>query len=96
MQVPAFATEAEEAQWWFEHQDDITAAFIQAGERGELGDGSVARIMREQDAREGSTVSTTPDLDAEDFLRAQELAHARGLQYQSCLKSLIHDALEAE
>ena len=38
-------------KWWFEHQDEVTDAFLEAAEQGELGHGTVARIIREQAAR---------------------------------------------
>jgi uncharacterized protein len=43
LRVPKFATEAEEAQWWYDHREDLTKAFEDAVARGDLHSGSVAR-----------------------------------------------------
>ena len=91
--IPAFTTEAEEAQWWYDHRDELAKAFEDAAARGELHSGTAARIARE---RAGSTPTTMIQLAPEDILRAHSLAARRGLRYQTYLKMLIHDALEAE
>ena len=85
LKVPKFENEAEEAQWWYDHRDDLTKAFEDAAARGELHRGSAARLA-----------SATIGLDPEDISRAQALAAKRGLRYQTYLKMLLHDALEAE
>ena len=33
-EVPRFLSESEEAQWWFDHQDDLASAFAGAAEDG--------------------------------------------------------------
>jgi hypothetical protein len=34
LRTPRFANEAEEAQWWFDHRDELTGAFEDAAARG--------------------------------------------------------------
>ncbi len=94
LRIPKFASEAEEAQWWYDHRDELTKAFEDAAARGELHAGSAARLAREQSAR--ITPTTTIQLDPEDVSRARTLAAKRGLRYQTYLKMLVHEALEAE
>jgi hypothetical protein len=48
--IPAFANEAEEAQWWFDHRKETAADMLKASREGRLGPGSVAR--RAQKLRE--------------------------------------------
>jgi len=48
--VPAFATEAEEADWWFDHREETGRALVAASREGRLGPGSLAR--RTQKLRE--------------------------------------------
>jgi len=47
MIVPKFETEAEEAKWWFDHQDALDREFALAAAEGRLGRGTVARRMHE-------------------------------------------------
>lgn len=94
LKVPKFATEAEEAQWWYDHREELAQAFADAAARGELHRGSAARLARERAA--GTTPTTTIRLDPEDISRARELAAKRGLRYQTYLKMLLHEALAAE
>ena len=94
LKIPKFATEAEEAQWWYDHRNELTKAFEDAAARGELHASSAARLAQEQTA--GITPATTIQLDPEDVSRARTLAAKRGLRYQTYLKMLVHEALEAE
>jgi proline dehydrogenase len=48
--IPQFTSEAEEAQWWFDHRQELAQAFQDAADKGQLHSGSVARIARERAA----------------------------------------------
>jgi hypothetical protein len=63
LKIPKFASEAEEAQWWYDHRDELTKAFEDAAARGELRTGSAARLARGQSA--GITPATAVQLDPE-------------------------------
>ena len=94
--IPAFTSEAEEAEWWFTHRAKLAQAFHQAAEKCELRTSSAARMARERTAAAGSTPTTTIRLDPEDIARAKSLAAKRGLRYQTYLKMLLHEALQSE
>ena len=94
LKVPKFARESEEAQWWFDHRDEVAKAFKEAAREGKLQRGSVATLARNENA--GVTPTTTIRLDPGDISRASALAAQRGLRYQTYLKMLVHEALEAE
>ena len=97
LKLPKFASEAEEAQWWFDHRDDeVAKAFEDAAAEGKLLTGSVASLAREENAAAGVTPATTIRLDPDDISRARALAAQLGLRYQTYLKMLVHDALAAE
>ena len=86
--VPKFASEAEEAKWWFEHQDFMLEEFKRADSEGRLGVGTAKRRAQ--------TPTTTIRLDPTDISKARVVAAKRGLKYQTYLKMLIHEALEKE
>jgi hypothetical protein len=46
--IPKFATEAEEAKWWFDHREDISDDIIAASRAGRLSEGIKARWQRRQ------------------------------------------------
>jgi hypothetical protein len=60
--TPESTSEAEEAQWWFEHRHELAGAFQDAADKGQLRIGSAARIARER-AATGSTLTTSIHLD---------------------------------
>jgi predicted DNA binding CopG/RHH family protein len=95
-QIPKFTSEAEEAEWWFDHRQELAHAFQGAADQGRLHTGSAARIARERAATAGSTPTTTIRLDPDDISRARKLAAKRGLRYQTYLKMLLHEALKSE
>jgi predicted DNA binding CopG/RHH family protein len=86
--LPDFKSEAEEAKWWFDNQDELDKDFAQADAEGRLLRGSAARI--------GSLPTTTIRLDPADIELARTQAEKRGLKYQTYLKMVIHEALLKE
>ena len=88
--MPAFATEKEEAQWWYEQQDRLTEQAQAAAERGEL------RLRRLAPPPASPAKNITIRVPEQDLVRARELAAKRGLRYQTYLKMLLHEALDAE
>lgn len=88
IKTPKFASEADEARWWADHQDDIAKAFEKAAAERRLGRGTVAR--------KGATPTTTIRLDPDDISRARQQAERKGLRYQTYLKMLLREALLAE
>lgn len=100
LKVPKFATEAEEAKWWYENQDMIFKEFQKAAKEGRLGHGGARRLFAEKGIPfpgpqkvTSPTPTTTIRLDPEDIAKARVLAAKRGLRYQTYLKMIIHEAL---
>ena len=94
LRIPKFATESGEAAWCYKHRGKLVQAFKAAASRGELRTGTAARMAQERAA--GITPTTTIRLDPGDLSRARTLAAKRGLRYQTYLKMLLHQALDAE
>lgn len=84
---PAFASEAEEAEWWPQQEDKIADAFEKAAADGTLKRGTLAGRM-------GAIPPTTIRLDPGDIARARKQAEQRGMKYQTYIKMLLHDALK--
>ena len=51
-QIPSFASEAEEAQWWYDHREELAQDFVDAAKAGRLGEGSKARNARRMASQE--------------------------------------------
>jgi predicted DNA binding CopG/RHH family protein len=88
LNTPKLANEKEEARWWAAHQRDIAKAFEAAAREG--------RVRRGSSARTGATPTTTIRLEPEDLSLARVQAQRRGLRYQTYLKMLLREALQAE
>ena len=81
--IPAFRTEAEEAKWWDSHPDAATEI--------------MKRALKSGKARRAVPLKTvTMRLPVVDLKTAQDLAHRKGLPYQTYIKMLLHEALEKE
>ncbi len=97
VKVPKFATEAEEAKWWFDNQDLVFEDFEKAAKAGTLGRGGVRRLFAEKGIPfpepKAPTPTTTIRLDPEDIAKARVQAEKRGLRYQTYLKMIIHETL---
>jgi len=86
--LPDFKSEAEEAKWWFDNQEELDKDFLKAAEEGCLKRGTAARL--------GSLPTTTIRLDPADIELARVQAEKKGLKYQTYLKMVIHEALLKE
>jgi predicted DNA binding CopG/RHH family protein len=86
--IPRFATEEEEATWWDAHPEVLTERFQTARQRGQ-----VRRLS--QTNLPGASETVTIRIPSEELTRARALAAKRGLRYQTYLKMLLHEALDA-
>lgn len=90
--VPKFATEAEEATWWYENRQMVEDEFRKAMRDGTIRRGTAERLVREP--RESKNI--TIRIPVGDIERARELAGKKGIGYQTYMKMLLHEALERE
>jgi hypothetical protein len=90
LEVPKFASEEEEANWWFENRGKREEEFLEAARTGRLRSGSTA-LRR---VREANTL--TIHLSDSDLAPIRHLAAQRGQSEDSCAASILHRALEAE
>ena len=81
--IPKFHTEADEANWWDSHPKVATEIMKRAIKSG--------RAKRAVPLKTVTMRLPVPDLRA-----AQDLAHRKGLPYQTYIKMLLHEALEKE
>jgi hypothetical protein len=98
LKIPKFATESEEAKWWYDNRDKVSEEFQKAAKEGRLGRGGVRLLFAERgipfpEPKPTPTPTTTIRLDPEDIAKARVLAAERGLRYQTYLKMIIHEAL---
>ena len=92
--MPAFATEAEEARWWFDNRNKHGKQLLAAVKSGE------ARVLTRQKLRERIAASKrTPApvvalrIPEADLALARKQAKQKGLPYQTYIKSLLHETL---
>ena len=91
--IPKFQSEAEEAQWWFDHREEsgvLIEEAVAAGRTSKLSD--IIRIRQTT----GNTPTVSIRIDPADLSRARMLAERRGLRYQTYLKMILHEALERD
>ena len=81
--IPKFRTEAEEARWWDSHPEAATEIMQSA-----LKSGSARRAV--------PLKTVTMRLPVPDIKTAQDLAHEKGLPYQTYIEMLLHEALKKE
>jgi hypothetical protein len=91
LEVPKFASEEEEANWWFENRAKLEEEFLEAARTGRLRSGSTA-LRRAREAANGLTIH----LSYSDLAAVRHLAAQRGQSEDACAASIVHRALEAE
>jgi predicted DNA binding CopG/RHH family protein len=95
--VPAFASEAEEAAWWYENRKSHDKEFAAAVENGD------AQVLTGQKLRERIEASKAKmpaqmislRVPEADLALARRQAEQKGLPYQTYIKSLLHETLAA-
>ena len=92
--IPAFATEAEEAEWWYENRNLHGKQLLVAVNRGD------AQVLTKEKLRERIAASKkTPApvvalrIPEADLALARKQAEQKGLPYQTYIKSLLHETL---
>jgi hypothetical protein len=86
--LPEFKSEAEEADWWFDHQDEILDDFIAAQAEGRLRHGTALVYS--------VPVSNVVHLEPRSIAIAREQAAKRGVDYEDYVQSLVDEGLMRE
>jgi len=92
--MPVFATEAEEADWWYKNRNTHGKQLLDAVKNGE------AQVLTKERLRERIAASKkTPApvvalrIPEADLALARKQAEQKGLPYQTYIKSLLHETL---
>ena len=93
--VPAFATEAQEADWWDKNRKKLDKDLFKAARGGELKVLDRETLLR-RIARSKASRVISIRLPESDLELARVQAVRRGLPYQTYIKSLLHQALEQQ
>lgn len=92
--VPAFATEAEEAQWWYKnrniHGKQLRTA-VKSGEAQTLTKDKLLERMAASKKTPAPMVALR--IPQADLALARKQAEKKGLPYQTYIKSLLHETL---
>jgi len=89
--VPAFQSEAEEAEWWHKNRARLDGDLLEAAKKGELKRLDQATLKARLAASKARVVSIR--LPENDIELARQQAAQKGLPYQTYIKSLLHQAL---
>ena len=94
--VPAFASEAEEARWWYENRDIHAKQLLAAVRTGEAQLLTREKLQtRIAASRKKAAPVVALRIPEEDLALARKQAEQEGLPYQTYIKSLLHQTLAA-
>jgi len=92
--VPAFATEAEEAEWWYRnrkiHDKELLAA-VKSGEAQVLTKQKLLELIAA--SRKAPAPVVALRIPQADLALARKQAEEKGLPYQTYIKSLLRETL---
>ena len=92
--VPAFATEAEEAEWWYKNRNVHGRQLLAAVRSGEAKILTRAELLRRIEASKKAPAPVVAlRIPAADLALARKQAEEKGLPYQTYIKSLLHETL---
>jgi hypothetical protein len=88
--LPKFASETEEADWWYENRAQRSGEFARAFAEGRVRRGGMAQYLGQlQKAKQLLS-------DKEDAVRLAKLAFRQGVDVQVYLNDLVHKAIMQE
>ena len=93
--IPAFASEAEEAAWWYENRQSHDREFAAAVENGEVEVLTREKLRERIEASKAKAPAHVISLRVSeaDLAMARRQAEQKGLPYQTYIKSLLHETL---
>lgn len=92
--IPAFATEAEEAAWWYENRNLHGKELLAAVKSGEAPVLTKAKLQKRIAASKKAAAPVVAlRIPAADLALARKQAEQKGLPYQTYVKSLLHETL---
>ena len=89
--MPAFKSEAEEAEWWYKNRTRLDKDLVEAAKKGKLKRLDRATPKAHLAASKSRVVSIR--LPEDDIELARRQATQKGLPYQTYIKSVLHQAL---
>jgi predicted DNA binding CopG/RHH family protein len=89
--IPAFRSEAEEAEWWYKNRTRLDRDLVDAAKKGRLKRLDKATLKARLAASKSRVVSIR--LPENDIELARQQATQKGLPYQTYIKSVLHQAL---
>lgn len=89
-ELPAFKSEREEADWWYDNREKHAEEFIVAMAEGRVQQGGMARRLA------AARAYAAYGLDRKDVSRAETLAEHRGMSLEKYLSQIVHEAIDRE
>jgi predicted DNA binding CopG/RHH family protein len=89
--IPAFKSEAEEAEWWYKNRARLDKDLVEAAKKGKLKRLDRATLKARLAGSRSRVVSIR--LPEDDIELARQQATQKGLPYQTYIKSVLHQAL---
>ena len=89
--LPAFKSEAEEAEWWYKNRAGLDKDLVDAAKKGKLKRLDRATLKTRLAASKSRVISIR--LPEKDIELARKQATQKGLPYQTYIKSVLHQAL---
>ena len=91
--VPAFPTEAEEAEWWYRNRKIHDKQLLAAVKSGEAQILTKEKLLARIAASKKPAPVVALRIPATDLALARKQAEEKGLPYQTYIKSLLHETL---
>ena len=89
LEIPEFASESEEAEWWPRQEDHLAEHLEEAIAGGTVERNALVNWFKEKTA-------ITLELAEGDIRHAKKLAESSGADYKTFLENLVHEALDKE
>ena len=93
-EIPKFRSEAEEAEWWYQHRKETARWMEEAMAAGRTT--TLSKVLERARRRTSVASTVSIPIDPGDVARARTLAAKKGMRYETYLKRLVHEALTRE
>ncbi len=94
LNIPDFASEKEEADWWYDHREDLSDYMSESVANGTTR--NVRQMLLEDHGLLLPDAYVSVPFTNEDLASAKALADAVGISSTQYISQVIHDALKAK
>jgi predicted DNA binding CopG/RHH family protein len=94
LNIPNFASEKEEADWWYDHREEVSGDFADAAAKGELR--NLREVLLQDHSLTLAEAYVSIPMTADELRRVREVAASQGLGAEEFISRVVHEVVQSK